>query len=68
MLSAEEESLNEGLDVKDSVFAMAATTAKPNNNGHNQIFYNNGHNQNFNRGRGRGNYNNRGGKGGRGST
>nr|POE84950.1 hypothetical protein CFP56_66979 [Quercus suber] len=68
MLSAEEESLNESPDVKDSVFAMAATTAKPNSNGHNQNFYNNGHNQSFNRGRGRGNYNNRGGKGGRGST
>nr|POE46099.1 hypothetical protein CFP56_34157 [Quercus suber] len=65
--SAEEESLNEGLDMKDSVFAMAATTSKSNNNGHNQNFYNNGHNQSFNRGRGRGSYNNRGGKGGRGS-
>ena len=43
MLNAEEESLNEGLDVKDLVFAMAATTPKPNNSDYNQA---------FNRGRG----------------
>ena len=59
MLSAEEESLNDGLEVKDSVFAMATTTPKPSNSGYNQA---------FNRGRGRSNYNNRGGKGGRGPT
>ena len=33
MLNAEEESLNEGLDIKDSIFAMAATaTPKPSEN------------------------------------
>nr|POE67855.1 hypothetical protein CFP56_46271 [Quercus suber] len=53
----EEESLNDGSEVKDSMFAMAATaTPKPNNNGFNPS---------FNRGRGRGNYNHRGGRGGR---
>ncbi|XP_023922287.1 uncharacterized protein LOC112033743 [Quercus suber] len=58
MLNAEEESLNDGLNIKDSIFAMAATTPKPSGN----------FNQNqFNRGRGRGNFNNRGGRGGRGS-
>ena len=37
MLNAEEESLNEGLDVKDPIFAMAATaTSKPNGNNYNQ--------------------------------
>ena len=58
MLNAEEESLNEGLDTKDSIFAMATTaTPKPSGN----------FNQNqFNRGRGRGNFNNIGGRGGRG--
>ena len=59
MLSAEEESLNDGLEVKDLVFAMATTTPKPSNSGYNQA---------FNRGRGRSNYNNSGGKGGRGPT
>ena len=58
MLNAEEESLNEGIEVKDSIFALAASTnQKPNSNGFNQ---------NHNRGRGKGNFNNRGGKGGRG--
>lgn len=42
MLNAEEKSFNEGLDVKDPIFALAATsTSKPNGN--------------YNRGRGRGN-------------
>ena len=59
MLNAEEESLNEGLDVKDLVFAMAATTPKPNNSDYNQA---------FNRGRGWGNYNNKGDKGGKGPS
>ena len=58
MLNPEEESLNEGLDIKDSIFAMAATaTPKPSGN----------FNQNqFNRGMGRGHFNNKGGRGGRG--
>nr|POE64634.1 hypothetical protein CFP56_56235 [Quercus suber] len=55
MLSAEEEYQNDGLDVKDSVFAMAATTPKPNNSGYNQVFN-------------RGNFNNRGGRGDKGPT
>ena len=56
MLNAKEESLNEGLDAKDSIFAMVATaTPKPSGN----------FNQ-FNRERGRGNSNNRGRRGGRG--
>ena len=61
MLNAEDESLNEGLKVKDPIFAMAATfNSKPNNSGYNQS---------YNRGRGRGNYsNNRGGRGGRDSS
>ena len=60
MLNAEEESLNEGSDVKDTIFAMAATAPpKPNNNGFNPS---------SNRGRGRGNYNNRGGRGGTSSS
>ena len=66
MLNAEEESLNEGLEVKDPVFAMvAASNSRPNNyNGYNQSY-----NQSYNnRGRGRGNYNNRGGQGGRNSN
>jgi len=66
MLNAEEESLNEGLEVKDPVFAMvAASNSRPNNyNGYNQSY-----NQSYNnRGRGRGNYNNRGGRGGRNSN
>ena len=42
MLNAEKKSLNEGLDVKDTIFSLAATsTSKPNGN--------------YNRGRGRGN-------------
>ena len=49
MLNAEEESMNEGLEIKDSTFAMAVNTApKPNNYGS----YNN-YNQSTNRGRGR---------------
>ena len=60
MLNAEEESLNKGLDVKDSIFALAALTNQKSNG--------NGYNQNQNRGRGRGNFNNRGGRGGRGSN
>ena len=58
MLNVEEESLNEGIEVKDSIFGMVASTnQKPNSNGFNQ---------NHNKGRGRGNFNNRGGRGGRG--
>ena len=60
LLNAEEESLNDGLEVKDSIFAMA-TSANQRSNG-------NGYNHNQNRGRGRGNFNNRGGRGGRGSN
>ena len=60
MLNAKEESLNDGFEIKDTIFAMVATsTPKPNNNGFNQS---------FNRGRGRGHFNNRGGKGGKGSN
>ena len=60
MLNAEEESLNDGFEIKDTIFAMAAiATSKPNNNGFNQS---------FNKGRGRGHFNNRGGRGGRGSN
>ena len=44
LLNAEEESLNEGLEVKDSIFAVA-TSANWKSNG-------NGYNQNQNRGRG----------------
>ena len=58
MLNAEKEFLNEGIEVKDSIFALAASTNQKSNS--------NGFNQNHNRGRGRGNFNNRGGKGGRG--
>ena len=55
MLNAEEESLNEGSEIKDHIFAMATVAnSKPNNNGFNQS---------YNRGRGRGNYNKRGGRG-----
>ena len=54
MLNAEEESLNEGIEVKDSL--ATSTNQKSNSNGFNQ---------NHNRGRGRGNFNNRGGRGGR---
>ena len=55
MLNAEEESLNEGLEVKDTIFAMA-TIANQKSNG-------SGYNQSYNRGRGKGNNNNRGGRG-----
>ena len=58
MLNAEEESFNEGIEVKDSIFVLAASTNQKSNS--------NGFNQNHNRGRGRGNFNNRGGRGGRG--
>ena len=55
MLNAKEESLNEGLEIKDSTFAMSVNTApRPNNSG----AYNN-YNQSTNHGRGRNN-NNRG--------
>ena len=49
MLNAEKEYLNEGLDVKDPVFVMAAVSnSSPNTNlGYNQSFY-----QSYNRGRG----------------
>ena len=57
MLNAKEESLNEGLDVKNQIFAMAASSTSRYNGNYNQ----------YNRGRGRKNYNNRGGRGGRGS-
>ena len=51
MLNAEEESMNEGLEIKDSTFAMSVNTApRPNNSG----AYNN-YNQSTNRGRGRNN-------------
>ena len=54
MLTAEEESLNDGPEIKDTMFAMAATSSpKPNHNGFNQS---------FNRGRGRGYFNNKGGR------
>ena len=58
MLNAEKEFLNEGIEVKDSIFALATSTNQKSNS--------NGFNQNHNRGRGRGNFNNRGGRGGRG--
>lgn len=60
MLNAEEESLNEDLDVKDPIFATAAAlNSRPNtNSSYNQSFY-----QSLNRGRSQGNYNNRGGLG-----
>ena len=51
MLNAEEESMNEGLEIKDSTFAMSVNIApRPNNSG----AYNN-YNQSANRGRGRNN-------------
>nr|POF05209.1 hypothetical protein CFP56_56831 [Quercus suber] len=60
MLNVEEESLNEGFEIKDTIFAMVAVAnPKPKNNGFNQA---------SNRGRGKGNYTNRGGRGGRGSN
>jgi len=51
LLNAEEESLNEGMEVKDSTFVMADNTTPRFNNtgGHNN------HNQSNNRGKGRGN-------------
>ena len=60
MLNAEEESLNEGLEVKDTIFAMASSA--------NQKPHGGGYNQPSHSGRGRGNFNNRGGRGGRGSN
>ena len=59
MLNVEEESLNEGMEIKDSTFAMAVNTApRPgNNNGYNS------YNQSSNRGRGKGNTNRGRGKG-----
>ena len=57
MLNAEEVSLNEGLDAKDLIFAMAAIATPKASGNCNQ----------HNRGKGRGNYNNRGGRGGRGA-
>ena len=60
MFNVEDESLNDGSEIKDTIFAMAVTTTpNPNNNGFNQF---------FNRGRGRDHSNNRGGRGGRGSN
>ena len=53
MLNVEKESLNEGLDVKDQIFAMATTSTPKSNSNYNQ----------YNRGRGRENYNGRGGRG-----
>ena len=53
MLNAEEESLNEGLEIKDSTFAMAVNTAPRSNNSGGFSNYN----QSTNRGRGRGNNN-----------
>ena len=53
MLNSEKEYLNEGLDVKDPVFAMAAVSnSRPNTNSS----YNQSFNQSYNRGRGQGNY------------
>ena len=59
MLNAEEESLNEGMEIKDSTFAMAVNTAPwpDNNNGYNS------YNQSSNIGRGKGNTNRGRGKG-----
>ena len=62
MLNGEKESLNEGADIKDSMFALAATaTSRPGGN-FNQAVGNFSH---HNRGRGKGNFNHRGGRGGR---
>ena len=62
MLNGEEESLNEELDTKDSIFALAATaTPRPGGN-FNQSSGNFNH---HNRGRGRGSFNHKGGRGGR---
>ena len=60
MLNAKEESLNEGSEIKDSIFAMAATTTPMSNN--------KGFNPSSNRGKGRDNFNNRGGRGGKGAS
>ena len=60
MLNVEEESLNEELEVKNTIFAMAATANQKSNG--------NSYNHTYSRGRGRGNFNNRGGRGGRGSN
>ena len=46
MLNAEEDSFNEGLEIKDSIFAMAASANQKSNGS--------GYNQNHNRGRGKG--------------
>ena len=46
MLNAEEESFNEGLEIKDSIFALAASANQKSNGS--------GYNQNHNRGRGKG--------------
>ena len=62
MLNGEEESLNEELGTKDSIFALAATaTPRPGGN-FNQSSGNFSH---HNGGRGRGSFNYRGGRGGR---
>ena len=54
LLNAEEESLNEGMEFKDSTFAMAVnSTSKFNNTGGN--FHTSNQSNNTNRGRGRGN-------------
>ena len=54
LLNAEEESLNEGMEFKDSTFAMAVnSTPRFNNTGGNFHTYN--QSNNTNRGRGRGN-------------
>nr|POF21030.1 hypothetical protein CFP56_53755 [Quercus suber] len=51
LLNAEEESLNEGMEIKDSIFAMAVNTTPSfaNTGGYNN------HNQSNNRGKGRNN-------------
>ena len=55
MLNAEEESLNEGIEVKDTIFAMTAIANQKSNGS--------GYNQSYNRGRDKGNFNNKGGRG-----
>ena len=60
MLNVEEESLNEGLEVKDTIFAMAAIANQKSNGSD--------YNQSYNRGKGKGNFNNRGGRGRKGSN
>ena len=54
MLNAEEESLNEGIEVKDTIFAMTAIANQKSGSGYNQS---------YNRGRDKGNFNNKGGRG-----